>query len=113
MKVIKWILATDDVVDSTIDQISSNEMRQCVIDCIIEHTYRFDGSYHQYGSLGCPVILCDDGTEFIYFCIMREWGAIMSDAWNQIESTDKYTYMDFYHYTDTSKDKYPYDTLSH
>ena len=27
---------------------------------------------------------------------MRGWGGIMAEAWNKIENTDKYDYMDFY-----------------
>lgn len=52
------------------------EIENAIIDSIKENGYKFDGTYHQYGKMGCPVI--DDK----YYCTftMRGWGDIMYSA---------------------------------
>lgn len=59
---------------------------------IKKHRLRFGGDYHQYGEMGVP--LFNDGKAL---CLsFRAWGDLMAAAWNSIENTTKYSYMDFY-----------------
>ena len=86
MKVVKWdhfnynwekdgVAKQPEVWDT---KHSYREMTNAIIDSIKEHGYKFDGSYHQYGKMGCPVL--DDGSYCTFS--MRGWGEIMYDAWD-------------------------------
>ena len=77
MKVVKW-LAWDDKHD---DDIESREELGATADAVVEElrktNYHFDGSYHQNGYCGVPVL--DNGK---YFQVtQRVWGEVMAMAY--------------------------------
>lgn len=41
---------------------------------------KFDGTYHQNGSYGCPLFKINDGNIFKWSCSFRTWGGIMETA---------------------------------
>ena len=55
-----------------------DEIERAIVENLRENKYKFDGTYHQYGKMGCPII--DDK----YYCTftMRAWGGIMYSAWD-------------------------------
>lgn len=61
-----------------------------IIKELVDNKYIICGDTHQYMYL--PVF--EDNTYIILS--MRKWGEIMAKAMNLIESSDKYTYIDFY-----------------
>ncbi|MBO4251380.1 MAG: hypothetical protein J5911_01815 [Clostridia bacterium] len=65
--------------------------RLAVIEDIRKNGYSFGGDGHQYVK-GCAPVL-NNGTA--YRCSMREWGALMAEAWNA-PNDDGYGYMIWY-----------------
>lgn len=96
MKIKKWVNYSDDLVEDV--RVWSPECCDVILNYIIEHKYCFDGKYHQYGDFGVPIIEFDDGTVSPALYTQRAWGGLMAKAWNRIENTDKYDYIDFYYF---------------
>ena len=94
MKVIKWV-TWDDKHD---DDIESKEELDAMADAVVEElrktNYHFDGSYHQNGYYGVPVL--DNGK---YFQVtQRTWGGIMAEAFPEEfdNPEDPYNYVVWY-----------------
>jgi len=96
MRIIKWVKPTDSDFSEPDFKYDHNEVESVIISEIIKNKYKFDGEYHQHGACGAPLIELSNGKSFVYTASWRHWGALMADAWNYIEHTDKYNYMDFY-----------------
>ena len=94
MKVLEW--ATWD--DKHNDDIESKEELDAMADAVVEElrktNYHFDGSYHQNGDYGVPVL--DNGK---YFQVtQRVWGGIMAMAYPEEfdNPEDPYNYVVWY-----------------
>ncbi len=85
MQVVRWDHFNYDFLKDGVekqpeiwDKVHSNiELEDAIIDNIRKNGYKFDGSYHQNGKMGCPVL--DDGSYCTFS--MRRWGEIMYSAW--------------------------------
>lgn len=91
----KWVSYNKELDED--DRTWSPDCHDAILNHIIEHKYCFDGQYHQYGEFGVPIVEFDDGTVSPSIYTQRAWGNLMADAWNHIENTDKYDYIDFYY----------------
>lgn len=86
MKVVKWDHFDYDWEKKGVEKQpeiwdkkhSNRDVENAIIDSIKENGYKFDGTYHQYGKMGCPVL--DDGSYCTFS--MRSWGDIMYSAWD-------------------------------
>ena len=78
------------------------EAERAVIDCIRRNGFEFGGFYHQSGEFGMP--LFDNGT--VFFASLREWGAIMYEAWEP-EGKDPYGYALYAWDYEVGECKYP------
>ena len=65
--------------------------RLAIIENIRKNGYAFGGDAHQYAKGCCPIL--NNGEAFR--CSMREWGALMAEAWNA-PNDDGYGYMIWY-----------------
>lgn len=76
------------------------------IEDIVRKKYRFSGDTHQRSQFGCPILLVN-GKKIYYTNSMRSWGGLMAKAWNEIEQSNNYDYMDFYMENFLDKDNKP------
>ena len=103
MKVVKWTEWDDEHNDDIESWHEIEEMSEVVAKELREKGYHFNGSYHQNGEYGVPVL--DNGK---YFQVtQRTWGGIMAEAFPEEfdNPDDPYNYVIWY-LGPTEKDKY-------
>ena len=77
MKVIKWTEWSDEHFDDIESKEELDAMADAVVEELRKTNYHFDGSYHQNGDYGVPVL--DNGK---YFQVtQRVWGEVMVMAY--------------------------------
>ena len=77
MKVVKWTEWSDEHFDDIESKEELDAMADAVIEELRKTNYHFDGSYHQNGDYGVPVL--DNGK---YFQVtQRTWGGVMAMAY--------------------------------
>lgn len=93
MKVIGWTEWLDRY-DWECTKEEFEEAWNAVVKELKEKGYHFDGSYHQNGDFGVPVL--DNGERF-QVC-MRYWGGVMADAFpEEFDDPDNsYNYVRWY-----------------
>lgn len=95
MKILYWKKPVEE--DFAVESPANlDEIESFVVAELVRNKIKFDGDYHQYGELGAPVIELDSGDQYVYTTTWRHWGRLTADAWNQIEKSQKYDYIDFY-----------------
>lgn len=105
MKVVKWIHPNEldeqkEVYYCEFGRSYINKYKEienyndfyedAIIKELVDNQYIICGDTHQYMCL--PVF---ENDEYVMLS-MRKWGEIMAKAMNLIESSDKYTYINFY-----------------
>lgn len=94
VKVVKW---TEWDYDHYMDMMSEKdfeEAQKAVIEELRKTGYHFDGTYHQNGDYGVPVL--DNGK---YFQVsMRTWGGVMAQAFPEEfeDPNNPYNYVRWY-----------------
>ena len=94
MKVVKWTEWDDEHNDDIESCREIEEMSEVVAKELREKGYHFNGSYHQNGDYGVPVL--DNGK---YFQVtQRTWGGVMAMAYPEEfdDPEDTYNYVVWY-----------------
>jgi hypothetical protein len=90
-KFLTWITGAEEelvyIAPAKLDDAHYN----AIVKQLVKHNYIFCGDTHQSQMFKCVPLFRDGYIEVS----MRVWGAIMADARNIKEKTDKYTYLDF------------------
>ena len=85
------------------------EAKEAVVQELRKTGYHFDGTYHQNGDYGVPVL--DNG--LYYEVSMRTWGKTMADAFpEEFDNSDNdYNYVRWYLGGEDLNYKIPYDSV--
>ena len=77
MKVIKWTTWDDKHIDDIENKEELDAMADAVVEELRKTKYHFDGSYHQNGCHGVPVL----GNGKYFQVTQRVWGEVMAMAY--------------------------------
>ena len=94
MKVVRWVEWDDEHYDDIESKEELDAMADAVVEELRKTKYHFNGSYHQNGDYGVPVL--DNGK---YFQVtQRTWGSVMAMAYPEEfdNPEDPYNYVVWY-----------------